>query len=371
MKKILILDNKIESVVNFRYHLLKEFIKKGYAVTVIAALNHNKQALELLIQSGIEFIPLQTQSTSLNIFANLKHLLAFYQLIKRERPNIVLNYTIKPVIYGSLMAHFMGIKNIYSNITGLGYVFTEDNLKAKFLKKIISPLYKLALKFNKRVFFQNPSDRELFIRSKFIHKDRSYLIQGSGVDLSYFDVCNLPKAPIFLFMGRLLKHKGIMEYINAARYLKKQYPTIRFMLVGQCDENPSSIKETDLKKWIEEGIVEYLGYLQDVRPALEKCSVFVLPSYREGTPRSVLEAMSMGRPIITTDAPGCRDTVEHSVNGHLVPVRNVEALIQTMEQFIKQPDLINKMGQESRRIAENKYDVHKVNKMILCSMGVE
>ena len=222
------------------------------------------------------------------------------------------------------------------------------------------------------VFFQNPDDQKLFVQMGLLSSNyQSIVVNGSGVDLEHFYLTELPKgSPHFLLVARLLVDKGLREYVHAARKVRKKYPDTRFTIVGQVDENPNSIRQSELEEWIEERVVDYAGYLIDVRPAIESCSVFVLPSYREGTPRSVLEAMAMGRAIITTDAPGCRETVVNGDNGFLVPVRDVEALAEAMLKFVENPELVALMGQRSRKIAEEKYDVHKVNAVMLREMDM-
>ena len=203
--------------------------------------------------------------------------------------------------------------------------------------------------------------------------------------LAHYGLAPLPTSFRFLMIGRLLGDKGVREYVRTARIIKKRTPEASFALAGPLDPNPASVTQAELNQWINEGVIDYLGVLDDVRPAFENCSVYVLPSYREGTPRTVLEAMSMGRPVITTNAPGCRETIKmlpgqsldknsgemiQGDNGFLVPVKNVEKLVQAMEQFIVHPELIYQMGKRSRKIAEEKYDVHKVNEVIMRAMGL-
>jgi len=190
------------------------------------------------------------------------------------------------------------------------------------------------------------------------------------VDTEYYKPEPFAENLSFLLIARLLKDKGIREYAESATIIKQKYPKISFRLVGWIEDNPASISKKELDLWVKQGIIEYLGKLSDVRPAIAESSVYVLPSYREGTPRTVLEAMAMGRPIITTDAPGCRETVQHGKNGFLVPVKNAPALVNAMEQFIRQPELTEQMGKASRQIAIEKYDVHKVNAVILKTMGL-
>ena len=283
---------------------------------------------------------------------------------------MVLSYRIKPVIYASLAARCGGVSHIYSVITGVGYVFIGDGLKIKSVRFLVKCLYKIALKFNKKVFFQNPDDSDLFVNNKLLKKDKAFLVNGSGVDLNEYFPKPFPDGLVFFLGTRLIKDKGVYEYIEAVRRLKKKYPDIRFLLAGDLASNPTSLSREELDELVAEGFVEYLGLVDNISETLAKVSVFVLPSYREGTPRAVLEAMASGRPVITTDAPGCKETVVDGVNGYLVPVKAVDALVEAMEKFILNPGLIDKMGKESRKMAEEKYDVNKVNESILTTMNI-
>jgi glycosyltransferase involved in cell wall biosynthesis len=229
------------------------------------------------------------------------------------------------------------------------------------------------LRSAKVVFFQNPDDQQVFrARGILSPNSSSVVVNGSGVDLDKFVfISPLKVKPVFLLIARLIGDKGIREFVQAAQLIQRSYPDCRFLLVGGLDSNPDAISQIELDDWIHNGMVEYLGRLDDVRPAIARASVYVLPSYREGTPRSVLEAMAMGRAIITTDAPGCRETVIDGENGFLVPVKSVDALVDAMTRFIEDPDLAVRMGKRSREIAEEKYDVHKVNAVMLKEMGIQ
>jgi glycosyltransferase involved in cell wall biosynthesis len=234
----------------------------------------------------------------------------------------------------------------------------------------LTRLYRNAARYNKRLIFQNPDDLTMFQELNIVREGyKTTIVNGSGVDIEKFaSTGNLLQPLSFLLIGRLIWDKGIGEFVEAARLLKKRYPQVRFRILGPLDGNPSAITPDHIRKWQEEQLIEYLGQTEDVRPYLEETSVYVLPSYREGTPRSVLEAMAMGRPIITTDAPGCRETVIDGVNGYLVPVKDANKLASAMEKFIVNPELILVMGIKSRQLAIEKYDVHKVTHSMLQAM---
>lgn len=242
--------------------------------------------------------------------------------MQKIKPDLVLPYTIKPVVYGTLAAWATKVPHRFALITGLGYAFQEhNNTKYKLVNKIATQLYRVSLNKCQTVFFQNPDDEALFRQLKILKPSTpSFVVNGSGVDISEYTLADLPSQPKFLLIARLLGDKGVREYAQAAKRIKEQFPLVSFDLVGRLDDNPDAIKQNEIDAWIKAGTINYLGELTDVRPAIAETSVYVLPSYREGTPRTVLEAMSMGRAIITTDAPGCRETVVDGDNGFLVPV---------------------------------------------------
>ncbi len=373
MASILVIGGLAESLINFRGALLTEMVKRGHHVTACAA-EDSPVIANKLAAIGALYVPLHFKRAGLNPLADLVLLLRMVQVMRRLRPEIVLAYTIKPVIYGSLAARIMGISRSYSMITGLGYAFLSgDGLRQRVVGRLARLLYRSALKGNDGVFFQNPDDLHLFIEGGLLPvPKRARVINGSGVDTVHFQPAPLPGGPpVFLLIARLLRDKGICEYVSAAATLKKIYPDAIFRLVGPIDPNPSAIREEQIRSWQQSGTLEYLGEVQDVRPHLAQCSVYVLPSYREGTPRTVLEAMAMGRPVITTNVPGCRETVADGDNGLLVAARDAATLAQAMRRFIVSPELISRMGARGREIAECKYDVRKVNTAILEHMGLE
>ena len=333
-----------------------------FACTPPASLDIQKQ-LEFW---NIHFHSIKLERTGLNPIKDLFGIFELIKLFRTIRPDVILSYTIKPVIYGTIAARIASVSSRNAMITGLGYTFITDTRKDKFLNNLVKILYRISLSQARVVFFQNSDDLSLFKKLSIVNnKNEQVLINGSGVDLDHFHTTLLPNKLSFLLIARLIKEKGVREYVHAARIIRKKFPQIRFNLVGWIDETPSAISLEELTNWKKEGVIHYLGRLDDVRPAISDCSVYVLPSYREGTPRTVLEAMAMGRAIITTDTPGCRQTVEHGKNGLLVPIKSVDSIVKAMEYFIENPKSVFKMGHISRLIVKERYDVNKVNALII------
>jgi glycosyltransferase involved in cell wall biosynthesis len=370
--KFLLIAGLADSLLNFRGPLILALQARGMRVHVAAPdvpvgsfLRSKLEGLGLIVHE----VPLRRTGT--NPLADLVLVWTLWRLMLRVRPRYVLGYTIKPVIYGSLAAWLGGVPSRFALITGLGYAFQGDG-EGRPLQTVAQRLYALALAHVEKVFFQNPDDEKLFRQRRLIPKGTpSCIVNGSGVDLLHFRVapCSFNHLR-FLLIARLLGDKGIREYAAASRQVRARHPEARFMLVGWIDDSPDAIKQSELDAWIRTGTLDFLGRMEDVRPAIADCSVYVLPSYREGTPRTVLEAMAMGRAVITTDAPGCRETVVDGDNGFLVPVSSVEALVTAMERFFVAPELIQRMGSRSREIVEERYDVHKVNAAMLKEMGI-
>ncbi len=370
--KILILASYSKSLINFRGTLLKAMVDAGHTVLACAPDTHAETVAKLQ-KIGVAFCAVPMQRTGTNPLRDLQSVAALYSVFRDAKPDILLAYTFKPVIYGSLAARLAGVPKRYSMITGLGNSFSNPSLKGRILSFAIRCLFRLAIKKNTAIFFQNPDDKRDFENWNLIGKNtQAVMMNGSGVDLDYYPaVPPVKKTLVFLLMARLIKEKGLFEYASAAQTLSRRYPQVAFRLLGSFDSNPSAIQKAQVEEWQKNGI-EYCGETADVRPFIADSSVYVLPSfYREGVPRSILEAMAMGRPIITTDSPGCRETVVEGQNGFLVPPQNAEALTQAMERFITQPELIDSMGKASRAMAEDKYDVHKVNTVVLQTMNLQ
>jgi glycosyltransferase involved in cell wall biosynthesis len=358
-----------ESLLNFRGPLLRAMVARGHRVVAFAPDAPGIAAR--LAELGVEFQPVALQRTGLDPFADGSLLWELVARFRALRPGCVFCYTIKPVVYGTVAAALAGVPRRAAMITGLGYAFLGTGLKRRLVRGIAIALYRLALRRAHVVFFQNEDDRELFAALRITSsRNRVELVNGSGVDVAAFAPEPLPDRPAFLMIARLVADKGVREYIAAAKRLRATHPDVPCRLVGMLDPNPAGIRAEELREWTESGDVEFLGELRDVRPALQAASVYVLPSYREGTPRTVLEAMAMGRAIVTTDAPGCRQTVVDGESGLLVPVRDVDGLVAAMARFVADPGLAARFGDAARRRAEERYDVARVNDALLGAMNL-
>jgi len=368
MKKIVIISPKNRTVYNFRGDLIHDLQNAGYEVIVTGP---NEDNLDKVLELGVRFEVVPMNKDGINPLADIKYLLSLMSLLRREKPCLTLGYTIKPVIYGAIAAKLAGVKNISSMITGTGFLFTSKSRKARILKNLVFCIYKLALASANNVIFQNPDDLNEFTQSGLVKGAKTSVVNGSGVNMDHFQRCDFPPQITFFMLGRLLHSKGVMEYLHAAKIVKESHPEVRIMLLGKFVHGMAdAIPEKDIIPYIEDGTIELFGETNDVRPYYRQTSVFVLPSYREGTPRAVLEAMSMGRPIITCDAPGCRETVIDGKNGYLVSIKDANKLAQAMIKFLDNPDLVTKMGQSSYEYCSEKFDVKKVNAEMLKSMKI-
>lgn len=363
------------SLANFRGPLIEALIARGLHVYALAP-DYDESTRTAVRRLGAEPVDIALERTGMRPVRDLRDTVRLVLQLRSLKPDIVLSYFVKPVIYGSLAAWAAGVKQRFALVAGLGYVFTPkpggDGLRRRLLQHAISLLYALAFRMCRRVFFQNEEDVAHFIDSGLIPERKVVKLNGTGVDLARYDGPPPPsQPPRFLLMARLLREKGIGEYAEAARIVRRSHPDVEFELLGGLDPNPGGLAREEVRAWHDEGVLRWAGHVDDVLPALGACSVYVLPSYyREGVPRSIQEAMAMGRPVITTDWVGCRETVEEGVNGFLVPVRDVPALVAAIERFLEEPALIARMGRESRSLAEQRFDVHQINARMLAAMGL-
>jgi len=357
MPKFLFVANVARDLYNFRIGLMRVLRAKGFEVVCIAP---EDSFVERFKDEAFRFIPLEhLRRESKGLFNNLLLIWELYKIYKKERPNLIFHYTIKPNIFGNIASGIAGIRSI-SVVTGLGSFFVRKSI----LQIVIKYLYKFSFIFTEKVFFLNRDDRDLFVKEGIVPPKKTVLVNGEGIDIDYFSPEFCEKYPkkedhlVFLLIARLLWDKGIGEFVESAKKVKERYPEVEFWLLGPLDKaNPTAIPSKIIKDWEEKGTIKYLGVVDDVRSFICQSDVVVLPSYREGVPRSLLEAISMGKPIITTDTSGCREVVEDGKNGFLIPVKDVEALTNAMIKFIElTKEERQEMGHYSREKAIREFD---------------
>ena len=357
--KFLLISPKNRTVYNFRGDLIKNIILEGYEVVVTGPDVVDVDKIEML---GARFVEIPMNKTGTNIVGDMNYCRALRRLMKKEQPDAILGYTVKPVIYGAIAAKLAGVRNINCMVTGGGYTFTATTLKARILGVIVRTLYRIGFSCADHVIFQNPDDLEEFTQKGLCKREKCHVVNGSGVNVDHYTVEPFPERTTFFMLSRFLKSKGVQEYLQAAELMKQSHPEARFCILGKYETAmQDAVSQEFVEDFIRRGIVERFDETSDVRPYYAMSSVYVLPSYREGTPRTVLEAMSMGRPIITTDTQGCRETVVDGKNGYLVPIKDIKALADKMTEFIENPGLIRLMGLESRKYVSEKFDVKIVN----------
>jgi glycosyltransferase involved in cell wall biosynthesis len=367
--KVLIVLNSAWNLLNFRSGLIKALLAQGHQVVLAAPADEHVPALEAF---GARFIDLSMQAHGTNPLADLGLLWRFLRLMRVERPDVFLAYTAKPNVYGGLAGRWLGVP-VVNNIAGLGSVF----IKGGWLARVLTILYRLAFTRAQRVFFQNPDDHLQFVEMGLVRSEQCAVLPGSGVDLKYFQSVPLPSLQRseerngqstndirfrFLLVARLLKDKGVQEFVEAARLLKSRYPLVEFILLGFKDpQNPNAIAEEQLTSWQENSWVIYWGSSSDVREQMALADCVVLPSYREGTPRTLLEAAAMGRPLVASDVPGCREVVRHGLNGLLCRPRDSQDLADRMQDILQMPtEQLANMGQASRQLVEEQFDEQRV-----------
>lgn len=370
--KVVVIGSFTPSLVNFRGPLLRALVERGHEVVAFGP-ERDPPTEAALDAMGVRFVPIELDRTGLNPARDLWHAFRLLRRLREERPGAVLAYTIKPVVYATPCAWMLRVPRRAAMIEGIGYAFGTTNVRQRLVGRIATWLYRIGLGSANTVFFLNPDDREEFVERRLVARAKTLVIAGTGVDLDHYTRADPPvtDGPVFLLIARLLKEKGITVFVDAARMVRERFPNARFQVLGPFDPHPDAITREQVDTWQEEGVIEYLGVTKDVRPYLAKCSAFVLPSYyREGLPRTALEALATGRPIITTDAPGCREAVADGVNGWLVPPRDPVALAKAMMRLLDTPDAITTMGRASAELAQRRFDVRRVNQDVIGAMAL-
>ena len=366
--KILVVSPKNKTVFNFRGDLIKDMIAKGNEVYVTGP---NKDFVEDIMDLGVkEFIEVPLVKDNTSISGDFIYFKKLKRVIANVQPELMFAYTIKPVIYGSLAAKSCGVKKIYPMVTGLGRVYASENLKTKMVRAVIKVLYQKAFKACDKVIFQNPDDVREFVAGNYLPANKCVVVNGSGVNMDRFYRSDLPDKPVFLMVSRIIKEKGVLDFAQAAREVKKKVPEARFIVLGGYDKSIGALKEGDIKEYIDDGSIELPGEVKDPVSFYAQASVFVLPSYyREGLPRTILEGMSCGRPIITTNWTGCREPIEDGVNGYLVPIKSPEELAKRMYELATDREKVLKMSDAAFKTCKERYAVEIVNQQMRKVMG--
>ena len=357
--------NSASGVKSRRADLIRYLLSLGHRVTVVCAPDAELTSLHRM---GVAFVSWSVSRSGMNPVLEFLSIIRLRTILSQLRPSIILCFTQKAVLYGSIAARFIHNCSVFSVFAGLGFLFGQESPLVRAISPVIHTIFRVVLKNNPLVFFQNPDDQNHFISKSILPHDRTCRIYGSGVDTNRFTPTTRSHSHFgtsFLMIARLIIPKGVLDYIQAASILKQEGHPTRALLLGPFDDHPTAVDPDLIRTSQDAGVIEYLGTTKDVRPYLDEADVFVLPSYyREGTPRSTLEAMAMAKPIITTDSPGCRETVLHDRNGYLVPVRNPRRLADAMRNLVGNQKRIREMGQCSRELAIDRYDVDKVNRQL-------
>ncbi len=345
---------------------MKELSRRGHEVI---ALSPRDKYTSLLIKSGFKHVNLRISPSRTNFLMDFILLIDLYRHYKRIRPNIIQHFTIKPIIYGTIAARLVRIRNVYNAITGLGYIFAENTIHNRLLRALFRCMCRKSIPFSKHVFFQNKEDRDYFVKHEIIDIEKTSILAGSGVDTKFFSPPSkkIKGLVTFILISRMLEDKGIRYFVNAAYKIRRNYENSRFWLLGPLDlQHPKAIGQKQLAIWNEEGIVQYLGRTNNVKRYLAEADVFVFPSYYgEGIPLCLIEAAAMALPIITTDHAGCREVVIDGENGFLVPIKDVNAITKAMDRLLNNPELIITMGNASRKLAIEKFDAQQIINQIL------
>jgi glycosyltransferase involved in cell wall biosynthesis len=371
--RVALVCNYAATIPEFRGALIRALRDSGCEIFVLAP-DWNETSRAHVEALGASCVSYRLVRASVDPAADLDALRSLVLALRRLRPTLVFAFMLKPIVLAAAACRIVGCSRFVAMVEGLGWTFTEGGagrtIGRRMLQKTVQTALRLALRQAEAVFTLNADDTA-FVERLGVSKSRLTLLPSIGIDLLQWRPAPPYLTPMtFTFVGRVLREKGILEFVEAAKRVRYRHPEIRFRSIGPLDSNPGAIREAAVRGWVEEGVLEWVPWTEDISLFLRETSVFVLPSYREGKPRSTQEAMAMARPVITTDVPGCRETVVDGINGFLVPPRDPEALAKAMMRFIEEPELIGRMGRESRRIAEERFDVRRVNARILEVLGL-
>lgn len=376
-KSVIIIGTVASSILGFRANLIKALLEQQHSVYAFVS-EYSQDELNAIAELGAIPITYELNRGGINPLADAKVTYVLSNKIKAINPDLVFSYFSKPVIFGTLAAKLAKVPRVIGMLEGLGYAFTEQpeglSKKAQLIKSIQVLLYKIALPQLDKIIFLNPDDPKDLLETYHIKVKQVDILGGIGLDLDEYNYQPIETidSPInFLFIGRMLKEKGIHDFISAAKIVKQSHPDVQFTVLGAIDPfNPGALQQSELDRLISLNVINYPGQVDNVQKWIAASHVFVLPSYREGVPRSTQEAMAIGRAVITTDVPGCRETVTDGVNGFLIEKWNPQALAEKMIYFIEHPEEIKKMGYESYKIAQDKFDADKVNKRLTNMLGL-
>ena len=369
-KTILVIAPKTSNLISFRGDLLCDLRKNGCNIVAVIPEDEERAFFK---ENGIKTRLINLDKNSLSVFGAIKYYKSLKKIIKEEKPDKVFSYTIKPVIFGSVASKKAGVKDIYSLICGLGILFCSNSWKIRLLRPVGGAMYKHALKNNKKVIFQNRDDIAEFVNMGYVKQSQCELVNGSGVNLNKFVRNMLPKDNVsFLMVSRILKEKGVLEYFKAAKIVKEKYPDAKFVFAGAIDKNKNAVDIEMLKSYIDDGVVECMINSKEVPKLLAESSVFVLPSYyREGIPKALIEATAMGRPLITTNTPGCRETLVEGENGLFVKVKRASDLAEKMIWMIEHKNELQRMGDKSFEICKEKFTIDIIDGRMMEIMEVK
>ena len=362
--RICIVASSGVSLINFRGCLIKKLVQRGYEVICIS-IEPKEEMQEAIERLGASYFQVEGSRTGIGVLSGLKMIKAYKRAFQQFKPDMCYLYMSKPIAFGGWAACKVKIPHINILVNGLENAYYRRGIKDWLVRCVMNFFYRKVGRKADNVFMQNHDDYQYFVSHKICSKDKMCVVGGSGVDMEHFMRKPLPPKPVVLMVARLLYSKGIREYLGAISIVKAQNSNVKFMLVGGCDNNDEAISKKQLEKYIRDYDIEYCGYAKDVRPFIGQASIFVLPSYHEGLPRSILEALSMGRPIITTDAPGCKETVIDGKNGFIVPVGNTELLAEKVLELASDSSMRERMAEESYILCKEIFEVNKVNEFII------